>query len=187
VDQRWVWTPRQVADYRKTGEYRMMQLEIEKVQRRFADSNPGYTLRPTSQTRSLGEQIANWNRVRSVGREADTLLARTLAELSDSTYAPIPDSSSLERFVLFLQGQDLAPPTVAVPGFSRHGQMRAIDFKIMQGNRTVAGSSSATIESDWDGPGWTARLKEAITEASSRFIGPLMEPYEPWHYEYRPE
>jgi hypothetical protein len=56
----------------------------------------------------------------------------------------------------------------------------------MKGGRLVAGTSTSTIAERWDEPGWTAKLKEAVTAAGGKFKGPLEEPYEPWHYEYVP-
>jgi hypothetical protein len=50
----------------------------------------------------------------------------------------------------------------------------------------IAGTTSSTIPSNWERPGWTARLSEAVVAVSHRFDGPLKEPYEPWHYNYDP-
>jgi hypothetical protein len=34
-----------------------------------------------------------------------------------------------------------------------HGQVKAVDFVVMQGGRVVAGTSRSTIETDWTAPG----------------------------------
>jgi hypothetical protein len=65
-----------------------------------------------------------------------------------------------------------------------HGQSRAIDFQIMKDGKIVAATEVGAVASQWDAPGWTRRLKEAIAAASPRFKGPLAAPNEPWHYEY---
>ena len=110
------------------------------------------------------------------------------AATSDTTLFPeTPDSASVERFRAFLQRCELAEdrvPTVAVPGLSKHGQLRAFDFKIKEGRRIVAGTLSATIPTVWDNTGWTDKLYDAVMSVSDRFVGPLPSPYEPWHYNY---
>ena len=111
-------------------------------------------------------------------------------EFSDSIYGETPDSESINRFRAFMQRyefDDERVPTVATPGLSKHGQLRAFDFKIMKGRRLIAGASSATISSRWDGAGWTAKLREVIVRVSDHFDGPLDNPYEPWHYNYHPD
>lgn len=80
-----------------------------------------------------------------------------------------------------------AMATVAAPGLSPHGQMRAVDFQVHQGDRIVAGPRTATIAADWDAAGWSAKLDAAVRAAGNRFIGPLASPREPWHFTYSPE
>lgn len=186
-EQRWAWTASEMRAYRKTAEYRQMLEDIERVRSIFAEKNPGYTIRVNLEARDLGTQLSSWNRVASVAPAARELRDTCIEILADSTYPARPDSASILRFETFLkefEGEIL--PTVAIPGFSLHGRLRAFDFVIMQGSRTVAGTLSASIESAWDAPGWTLRLKEAVSLASPRFVGPLAEPIEPWHYDYRP-
>ena len=95
--------------------------------------------------------------------------ARVALEAFLSEYRPVPT------------------PTIAAPGLSLHGQMRAIDFQVHQGGRVIAGPSTATIATDWVAAGWAARLDAAVREASNRFVGPQATPPAPWHYNYVPE
>jgi len=64
--------------------------------------------------------------------------------------------------------------------------MRAVDFVVMQGERTVAGASTADIPALWIGQGWAGRLKSAVEASGAPFVGPLRIPDEPWHFDYRP-
>ena len=188
--ENWSWTSRQVAEYKKSEEYAHMLVEIEKVRREFAERNPGYHLAVNIAARSLETQIRKWNTVSSVGRGAEEFLDSCRAEFADSVYGEIPDTASIARFRAFMQRyefDDDRVPTVATPGLSKHGQLRAFDFKIMQGRRMIAGATSATIPTRWDEPGWTDRLKEAVAAVSDHFDGPLDAPYEPWHYNYHPD
>lgn len=189
IDRKWAWTGKYAKFYRSTGEYRRALDEIGKVKRAFAEMNPGYSLDVRIEIRSLGSQIGKWNTTRSVAKGADEIFTSFLSLVTDSavTFNPEPDEESLERFKLFLLAfKPVQSPTVAVPGLSQHGQFRAFDFKIMRGRRVIAGTSTARIAADWDAPGWTERLREAICRASDRFEGPLDDPYEPWHYAYTP-
>jgi len=81
----------------------------------------------------------------------------------------------------------LAGIAIAAPGLSPHGRMRAIDFQVHQGGRVVAGPSTPAIATDWEAGGWAAKLDAAVRAASNRFVGPLANPHEPWHYTYTPE
>ena len=65
--------------------------------------------------------------------------------------------------------------------------MREIDFQVHQGGRIIAGTSTASIATDWDAGGWAAKLDAAVRAASNRFAGPLANPREPWHYRYTPK
>ena len=88
---------------------------------------------------------------------------------------------------LLLEHQPVPVPTLAAPGLSPHGRMRAIDFQVESSGRIVAGTDSASIAADWIAAGWKARIQAAITAADAGFQGPLAAPDEPWHYEFRPE
>ncbi len=192
----WSWTSAEVAAFRRTSEYTEMVADVERVRQIFSDSNPGYTLRVNIDARPLGTQIGKWNSVSSVSRAANEFLDSAeqvilRMQAIDSLGQPgVHHSDWLDSFRLFLQNYippDGREPTVAVPGLSRHGQLRAFDFKVYRGRRLIAGAHSATIPTVWDEPGWTRRLFEAATAASPRFVGPLDAPYEPWHYNYDPD
>ena len=188
LENGWSWTKKQVAEFKLTEQYAQMLVEIEKVKREFAENNPGYTLAVNVQARSLGSQIKKWNSVSSVGRAAKDFMDSCSRLLADTLAFPtVPDSASLNKFTTFLSTYGPKKgrvPTVAVPGLSKHGQLRAFDFKVKKGRRLIAGTTTRTIQTKWEKPGWTDKLREAIFSVSDRFEGPLDVPYEPWHYNY---
>jgi hypothetical protein len=75
---------------------------------------------------------------------------------------------------------------LAAPGLSAHGQGRAFDFQIEHNGQVVAGTEAASARQRWDAPGWTQKLHQAMSKAGPHFTGPLVSPYEPWHYAYTP-
>ncbi len=185
VGSKWAWTEEEIARYQDTDEYKRAVADVEKVAEKFAESNPGYTLYVNTKVRSLEDQIMNWNGAGSVRAAGDGLLAATLKEIA--AYEDDPGEAGLAKFERFLEGHSPSPrPTVAVPGLSPHGQMRAFDFQVKQGDRVVAGTTVSTAEVEWDEAGWTARLAEAVAKSGGRFTGPLTSPQEPWHYTYQP-
>ena len=152
--------------------------------REFESANPGYTLRVNTQVRSLEEQLKKWNENDSVARAGEELLRRVREELSGPSYAEEPAAADVQRFERFLRGAATrVTPALAVPGLSPHGQSRAFDFQVMRGPQLIAGPSGAGA---WDKEGWTEKVREAVTRASTKFTGPLASPREPWHYDYRP-
>lgn len=189
IDVKWAWTDEEIKHYTTTDEYKQLVAEIDRVKAKFAELNSGLVLTYTSRARSLQKQLDSWNGVASIKKIGDKLFLQCRNEISKEKYpeAPDPDDASLDQFRRFLLAQDLSHnPTVATPGLSDHGQLRAIDFYIKQGGKLIAYSNTQTIKTVWDDPGWTAKLKTAVTQASERFEGPLPNPYEPWHYRYRP-
>jgi hypothetical protein len=187
IDRKWAWSSEQARQFKRSAAYTTAREEIERVKQKFAELNPGYRLEVTVEIRTLGTQIGKWNRTGSIGQASSELMDSVRTLLSDSTagFDGPPGDSSVARFIGYLR--EFEPerlPTVAVPGLSQHGQLRAFDFRIMQGRRLVAGTSSSTIETKWNEAGWTERLREAIYAASDKFEGPLAEPFEPWHYTY---
>jgi hypothetical protein len=147
--------------------------------------NPGHQLRVTLGVRTFEEQLRSWNRVRSVRDAGTEVVDTSLIILADSLYPHTPDSAALARFNSFYESYELInTPTVAVPGLSEHGQLRAFDFRIHRGRRLIAGTTTATAARAWDSTGWTCRLALAVCGQSDRFMGPLLDPYEPWHYRY---
>ena len=196
IQDGWSWTTAEVRSFRKTLEYREMVEDVERVRTIFAERNPGYSLRVNIAARSLGSQITKWNRVSSVSRavhdfldSAEIFITSMVAEDSLGV-AGVPEEARVDSFRWFLTTYGPKPgrvPTVAVPGLSKHGQLRAFDFKVYRGRRMLAGANSGSIRSKWERPGWTERLREAAALASPRFVGPLPVPYEPWHYNYDAE
>ena len=184
VASRWAWSRERIESYEKSPEYEAARGEIEKVRREFEGANPGYTLRVNTQVRSLDEQLQKWNENDSVARAGEELLQRVREELAAPSYTEAPTAADVQRFERFLRGATTrSTPTLAVPGLSPHGQSRAFDFQVMRGSQLIAGPSGAGA---WDSEGWTEKVREAVTRASTKFTGPLASPREPWHYDYRP-
>ena len=187
LKSKWSWSAQEIAAYKQSAEYKAALAEIEKVKAKFAEQNPGYSIEVNTEVRTLEAQIASWNRTASVAQAAAALFAAVEKELANPAYKPQPDEASLRRFQNFLSNQSLAvSPTVATPGLSQHGQLRAFDFKIQKGNQIIATTDSSTIKSVWDAQDWTRKLNAAVTSASRKFAGPLAAPREPWHYTYIP-
>jgi hypothetical protein len=109
---------------------------------------------------------------------------RAVKELSQSLYDLPAQLSRVVDFSLWLTKAGVNPePGNAAPGTSDHGQVKAVDFVVMQGGRVVAGTSRSTIETDWTASGWAAKL--ATATARTLLVGPLKHPYEPWHWAIR--
>lgn len=188
VDSIWAWTFQEAREYRKTEEYRQAIAEVTRVRQVFDSLYSGYSLSAPMEIRSFEAQLNNWNAVRSVAVVADSLFDSCMTMMADTaSIFGKSDSIHATLFQDFLNAWETpTAPTVAVPGLSQHGQLRAFDFRIYRRRRLIAGATAATIERAWDSSGWTAKLKAAITLASNRFDGPLQNPYEPWHYTYIP-
>jgi hypothetical protein len=187
LKSKWSWNDQEIAAYQRSAEYKAALAEIEKVKAKFQELNPGYSIEVNTEVRTLEAQIASWNRTQSVAAAAEPLFAAVQKELAGPGYNDPPDEAGLRRFQNFLANQNLAvSPTVATPGLSQHGQLRAFDFRITKGNQTVATTDSSTVKSVWDDQGWTRKLNAAVTAASRKFTGPLTAPREPWHYTYIP-
>lgn len=182
---RWSWSQAEIAAYEQSAQYRDMMVEIGRITAQFERSNPGFTLYANSDVRSLDEQIEKWNSNPAVGAVADQLLAAARQQLAQSTNSSATvRRTQFREFLIAWQPQAAAP--LAAPGLSLHGRGRALDFQVQQGDRIVAGTDTATIAAVWIGQGWAQKLAAAIDAASGRFQGPLQQPNEPWHYEYRP-
>jgi len=180
LDSQWVWSHEQIATYEHSPEFVQVRHEIQKVVRKFEELNPGYTL-GVSPIRDLNRQVVLWKRNKTVHAAAADLKRKCLLEVVD--YPDLPNLSARERFRTFLRHCEVHPePTSAAPGLSDHGQMHAIDFVVMQGSIKIADTTSQTIGIKWDQPGWTNKLKDAVTQSNSLFVGPLQHPREPWHY-----
>lgn len=187
LKSKWTWNADEIASYKQTAEYRAALAEIDKVKAKFAEQNPGFSIEVNTEIRTLEAQIASWNSTKSVATAAEALFAAVQTELAKPIYKEQPDDDGLELFETFLQNQGVSvSPTVATPGLSQHGQLRAFDFRILQGGQVIATTDSSTVKTVWDAQGWTQKLNAAISAASPKFTGPLAAPREPWHYTYVP-
>lgn len=182
---RWSWSTAEIQEHMRSPEYRALLDETDKVREHFESQNPGYTLYANTEVRSIELQVTRFNINKSVARVAASLHKQALAEIAKSKYTSPERADSVQHFKRFLT--DWHPPTaasLAAPGISRHGQLRAIDFQIMKDGAVVAPTDTATVKRNWDVPGWTEKLQ--VASDGSKFRGPLRSPYEPWHYEYDP-
>jgi hypothetical protein len=185
---RWSWTQEQIEAFERSPEQRELQQEIDRVRTAFVAANPGFELYVNSQVRSLDVQVEHWNGNESVKAAAEEILAAAQALIHTPGFPANRPEQAREAFKAFLSGHKPMPtPTIAAPGLSLHGQMRAIDFQVHQAGRVVAGPSTASIATDWAAAGWAAKLDAAVREASNRFVGPQASPPAPWHYTYVPE
>ena len=186
--ERWSWTKQQIEAFEGSPEQLGLQREIDRVRTVFVAANPGFELYVNSQVRSLDLQIEHWNRNESVKAAAEEMLVAAQAMIASPGFPGDHPEQARQALETFLAGHRPVPtPTIAAPGLSLHGQMRAIDFQVHQGGRVIAGPTTATIAKDWTAAGWAARLDAAVREASNRFVGPQASPPAPWHYTYLPE
>lgn len=188
LGERWSWTQDQITAFEGSAEHRALLIEVERVREAFTRENPGFDLWVNPQVRSLDRQFESWNGNESVQAAAEELLAA----VRESMPAPDPaagrsDQRNAVLAKLLIEHTPNPTPTVAAPGLSPHGQMRAIDFQVQKDGQIVAGPTTATIATEWDQAGWSARLDAAVREGSNRFVGPLATPREPWHYTYTPD
>ena len=188
VDTLWTLSEAERRAYQRTAEHDRAMADVRAVRRVFAELNPGYVLVADTAGRPLRTQVSFWNRERSVAAAARELEDSAEAWLADAAFPDLPDSIAVARFLD--RAAAYAPqrlPTVAVPGLSLHGRLRAFDFAVLRRGRVVAGTTSATIDSVWDRGGWAERLRQAVVRSGGHLVGPLDAPREPWHYEYRSE
>ena len=159
---------------------------IARVRGAFEFANPGYTLHVNPEVRSLEIQLERWNTNATIAVAA-AVLAEAAATTVRSERFPAPDNPLAQAvFGDFLHDWVPSPmPPLAAPGLSAHGQMRAVDFVVTQGDRIVAGAVTADIPAIWTGQGWAERLKAAVLASGAPFVGPLRYPDEPWHFDYR--
>ena len=186
--ERWSWTREQIEAFEGSTEQRDLEQEIDRIRTAFVAANPGFELYVNSQVRSLDVQIEHWNSNESVRAAAEEILVATQALIASPGFSADRPERARKALKAFLSGHRPVPtPTIAAPGLSLHGQMRAIDFQVHQGGRVVAGPSTATIATDWVAAGWATKLDAAVRAASNRFVGPQSSPAAPWHYTYVPE
>jgi hypothetical protein len=186
--ERWSWSTADVAAFQTSPEKRALDAAIAQVRCRFEAANPGTTLWVNPEFRSLELQLERWNENETVGLAGKNLLAaaRNLVSTSDPGSSVTAAEAAALRSLL-REHQPAPVPTLAAPGLSPHGRMRAIDFQVESLGRIVAGTDSAAIASEWVAAGWKERLRAAIVAANVGFHGPLATPDEPWHYDFQPE
>lgn len=186
--ERWSWTEEQVLAFEGSAEQAELQREIERVRAEFVAANPGYEIWVNPQVRSLDVQLEHWNSNPSIGRAGEALLEALRSYVASPQYTQLSAGRAQTAVGQFLSSYEPTPvPPLAAPGLSPHGQMRAVDFQVHQGDRVIAGPSTESIARDWDAAGWAERLDSAVRAASQRFVGPLQHPREPWHYTFTPE
>src|SRR5262249_44729870 len=99
LDAQWVWSDEQIKAYEASPWAVQVNAEIDKVKKKFAELNPGYTL-AVSPIRDLKKQISLWNRNNTVHLAAEDLNGKCLREIVD--YPDLPDSDATQRFRRFL-------------------------------------------------------------------------------------
>ncbi len=187
LEQRWGWTQEQIAAYPGSPDQIRLDAQIGKVRAAFEQANPGYTLFVNPQVRSLDLQLQRWNQNQSVTRAGEFMATAMHAAVRAPGFPTPGSAAALARFQQRVRDHRPRPqPTLAAPGLSAHGRMGAVDFQVRQGSRTVAGPDSSTVTSVWIAQGWRDRLQVAVHAADAHFNGPLSNPAEPWHYDYRP-
>lgn len=181
----WSWTEQQIESYQGSPAQQALDAGIEGVRREFESRNPGFTLFVNSQVRSLDAQIEKWNSSRSVADAGAELLLATTTFLASGAVPSASTSAGGDRFTRFmLEYVPTREATIAAPGLSLHGQMRAVDFLVKRGGTVVAGPDTATIEGVWLKGGWRDKLAAAVVASGATFTGPMEQPDEPWHYTY---
>jgi hypothetical protein len=179
---RWSWTDAQIAAWQGSAAQRAAFDAVARVQRAFADRNPGFMVYANLQVRSLEVQLGRWNANASVLAAADALLPAARAACTASLARRTPGFADW-----LLAWKPPAPPTLAAPGLSPHGQGRAFDFQVQKPDPVlVAGTDARRMQADWREGGWEAKLADAVRASGTPFTGPLRSPDEPWHYAFTP-
>lgn len=187
LPERWSWTEEQIDAYQGSRAQAALDAEIARVREIFEAGNPGYTLFVNPQVRSLDVQLQHWNENRSVADAGRQLLQAMQTKVGAEAFPAPGTAEARAKFATMLKAHTPVPaPALAAPGLSPHGQMHAVDFQVRQGATTVAGPSTAHVQTVWLDQGWRDRLEAAVRMASDKFRGPLQNPDEPWHYDYHP-
>jgi len=188
LDQRWSWDEAQIAAYADSPEKLRLDAAVASVRCHFESANPGHTLFVNEQIRSLDRQIEKWNRSETIRRSADYMLETFRAEVAKPKFPRASSPKGVSAFrSLLVAFKPVPTPSLAAPGLSLHGRMQAVDFQIMEGDRLVADTDVTTVVATWEATGWKAKLQSAVDEANAGFVGPLKNPDEPWHYDFRPD
>ena len=181
LEARWSWTREEIDAYLKSDQYVSAMAAVAAVTKAFELKNAGYTLHVNTDVRSLDEQIDKWNANGSVQAAGAEINAATTKWLTDQPKAG-PDE--LRAFLV-----DLTPAmtaSLAAPGLTAHGRGQAFDFQIAKGNGVIAAADTGAVSGKWEAEGWTGKLQEAVRLSTLPFEGPLKDPNEPWHYDYKP-
>jgi hypothetical protein len=188
LDERWSWDEAQIAAYADSPEKLRLDAAVARVRCHFESANPGHTLFVNEQIRSLDRQIEKWNRSETIKRSADYMLETIRAEVASPKFPKASSQKGVTAFRdLLVAFKPVPTPSLAAPGLSLHGRMQAVDFQVMAGDRLVADTDVTTVVETWEASGWKAKLQRAIDEANAGFVGPLKNPNEPWHYDFRPD
>jgi hypothetical protein len=184
---RWSWSDAEIAAWQGSSAQAELDAAIARVRGAFESANAGYSLHVNPAVRSLEIQLERWNTNPSIAAAA-AALADAAAAMVRSNGFPAPGTTPAQAALdKFLRAFVPSPtPPLAAPGLSPHGQMRAVDFVVMQDGRIVAGAATADIPAMWIGQGWAERLRAAVVASGAPFQGPLHNPDEPWHFDYRP-
>ena len=161
--ERWSWSAAEAAAFEASPEKRELDAAIARVRCSFEAGNPGSTLWVNPEFRSLDVQLERWNGNETVGRAGERPARRSGAgciprRTSRADGSASADVASLRSLLLDHQPEPV--PTLAAPGLSPHGRMRAIDFQVESSGRIVAGTESEAIASEWIAAGWKARLQD---------------------------
>jgi hypothetical protein len=187
LDERWSWNEEQIAAYAGSPEQLRLEAALARVRCSFESANPGHTLYVNENIRSLDEQIEKWNGSETIQQSAQYMLETFRAEVARPAFPRANSPEGIAAFRdLLVSFKPIPMPSLAAPGLSRHGRMQAVDFQVMSGNRLVAGTDVSSVIETWETPGWKAKLQSAVNEADVGFVGPLKNPDEPWHYDFRP-
>lgn len=185
IAERWSWTDEQIKAFQGSPEQQALLAEIAAVNEHFKAANPGYEIYVHGTVRSLDEQIAKWNKNESVGAGAEEILAAYTASFGEDGLQPARiDARKLDAWLRGFRPSSRA--NLAAPGLTLHGRAHAIDFQVMKDGRIYAGANSKQVKSIWRAEGWDQKLKASMDAAGPSFSGPMTNPDEPWHYDYRP-
>lgn len=188
LDERWSWDEAQIAAYADSPEKLRLDAAIARVRCNFESANPGHTLFVNENIRSLDRQIEKWNRSETIKRSADYMLETFRAEVASPAFPKAKSPKGMAAFrSLLISFKPIPTPSLAAPGLSLHGRMRAVDFQVMKGDRLVADTDVTSVIKTWETSGWKAKLQSAVADANAGFVGPLKNPDEPWHYDFRPD
>jgi len=187
LEERWSWNDAQIAAYTGSPEKLRLDAAIARVRCSFEAANSGHTLFVNDTVRSLDRQIEKWNRSETIQKSADHMLDTFRATVATRGFPGADTPKGVSAFRELLVTFKPSPtPSLAAPGLSLHGRMQAVDFQVMAGNRLVAGTEVSTVVETWETSGWKAKLQTAVDAANAGFVGPLKNPNEPWHYDFRP-